>query len=92
VASYDTIRAVGSGVLTGKIERTTVKGTRGGIEVYEVIGLKSEKEKNYEILSEKHSLSIRAYLLKRGNNIVYRIFRQGSNLASRCRTDNPIVW
>jgi adenylate cyclase len=43
VASSATIGAAGPDVLTGKRERMTVKGREGYVEVFEVIGVKSEK-------------------------------------------------
>ena len=43
VASIETIQAAGPCVLTGRSEKTTVKGREGYIEVFEVIGVTSEK-------------------------------------------------
>jgi adenylate cyclase len=43
VASSDTIHAASSAASTGKREKISVKGREGYIEVFEVIGLKSEK-------------------------------------------------
>ena len=43
VASSDTMNAAGLTALTGKQEKISVKGRKGHIEVFEVIGLKSEK-------------------------------------------------
>ncbi len=43
VASIDTIQAASPYVLTGRSEKTTVKGREGYIEVFEVIGVTSEK-------------------------------------------------
>ncbi len=43
VASCDSIQAAGSGVLTGRVEKTALKGREGYIEVFEVIGFKPEK-------------------------------------------------
>jgi len=43
IASSATVHAVGSDVLTGKREKVFLKGREGEIEVFEVIGLKSEK-------------------------------------------------
>jgi adenylate cyclase len=43
VASSATIQAVGPSVVTGRRERVTVKGREEYVEVFEVIGLKTEK-------------------------------------------------
>jgi class 3 adenylate cyclase/CHASE2 domain-containing sensor protein len=43
VASSATIHAVGPSVVTGRREKMTVKGREGYVEVFEVIGLKTEK-------------------------------------------------
>jgi adenylate cyclase len=43
VASSDTMNAANSTASTGKREKISVKGREGHIEVFEVIGLKSEK-------------------------------------------------
>jgi len=43
IASNATVHAAGSDVLTGKRERVLLKGREGEVEVFEVIGLKSEK-------------------------------------------------
>ncbi len=38
-ASESTVAAAGEGVLTGKVERLTVKGRSEAIRVYEIIGI-----------------------------------------------------
>jgi adenylate cyclase len=43
IASSATIHAAGSDVLTGKREKVHLKGREEEIEVFEVLGLKSEK-------------------------------------------------